>query len=145
MPLPNKRPRAAERPAAVAVPASVAAFLDDAQYVAAFTTLRPDGTLHVAPVRFTWDAHTQLARVMTVASSRKARNLLAAPGSRVALCQVDGFAWVTLEGTGTVVDDPERVALGAKLYARRYWSAPPNPPGRVVIEIAVDRVLHLNA
>ena len=70
--------------------------------------------------------------------------VLAAPGSRVALCQVHGFTWVTLEGTGTVVDDPARVTLGAGLYAKRYWSAPPNPPGRVVIEIAVDRVLHLN-
>ncbi len=82
---------------------------------------------------------------MTVSSSRKARNLLATPGAPVALCQVDGFRWVTLEGTGTVVTDPERVALGARLYAKRYWSAPPTPSDRVVIEIAVDRVLSLNA
>jgi general stress protein 26 len=81
---------------------------------------------------------------MTVATSRKARNLLAAPGGRVALCQVDGFRWVTLEGTAEVVADPARVERGARLYARRYWSAPPTPPGRVVIEIAVDRVLSLN-
>ncbi|MFF4020803.1 pyridoxamine 5'-phosphate oxidase family protein [Streptomyces sp. NPDC001843] len=143
MSLPKQRP-AADHSAAVAVPASVEAFLNDAQHVAAFTTLRPDGTPHVAPVRFTWEARSGLARVMTVAASRKARNLLAAPGSRVALCQVDGFSWVTLEGSGTVVRDPERVELGARLYARRYWSAPPNPPDRVVIEIAVDRVLTLN-
>lgn len=133
-----------QHPAAVAVSASAEAFLTETQHVAAFTTIRPDGTLHAAPVRFTWDAQAGLARVMTVASARKARNLLAAPGSRVALCQADGFTWVTLEGTGTVVRAPERVELGARLYARRYWSAPPNPPGRVVIEIAVDRVLSLN-
>ncbi|CAL9667873.1 TIGR03618 family F420-dependent PPOX class oxidoreductase [Streptomyces sp. Tu 3180] len=138
MPLPQPRP------AAVAVSASLEAFLADPRHVAAFTTIRPDGSPHVAPVRFTWDASCGLARVMTVASSRKARNLLAAPGSRVALCQVDGFAWATLEGTATVVRDPQRVAHGARLYARRYWSAPPAPPGRVVIEIAVDRVLSLN-
>ncbi|MCF3131293.1 pyridoxamine 5'-phosphate oxidase family protein [Streptomyces olivochromogenes] len=131
-------------PAALAVPDSVEAFLHDPKHVAAFTTLRPDGTLHVAPVRFTWHAADGLARVMTVDSSRKARNLLAAPGSRVALCQVDGFTWVTLEGFGTVVRDPARVSRGAQLYAKRYWSAPPSPPGRVVIEIAVDRVIHLN-
>lgn len=133
-----------QRPAAVRVPAEVEAFLNDPAQVAAFTTIRPDGSLHVAPVRFTFDPAAAVARVMTVATSRKARNLLAAPGSRVALCQVHGFTWVTLEGTGTVVDDPARVTLGAGLYAKRYWSAPPNPPGRVVIEIAVDRVLHLN-
>ncbi|RSS31046.1 pyridoxamine 5'-phosphate oxidase family protein [Streptomyces rochei] len=133
------------RPDAVTVPDSVQAFLTGTALVAAFTTMRPDGTPHVAPVRFTWDADAQLARVMTVRSSRKARNLLATPGAPVALCQVDGFRWVTLEGTGTVVTDPERVALGARLYAKRYWSAPPTPTDRVVIEIAVDRVLSLNA
>ncbi|CAL9278406.1 pyridoxamine 5'-phosphate oxidase family protein [Streptomyces rochei] len=133
------------RPDAVTVPDSVQAFLTGTALVAAFTTMRPDGTPHVAPVRFTWDADAQLARVMTVRSSRKARNLLATPGAPVALCQVDGFRWVTLEGTGTVVTDPERVALGARLYAKRYWSAPPTPSDRVVIEIAVDRVLSLNA
>ncbi|GGZ88526.1 MULTISPECIES: pyridoxamine 5'-phosphate oxidase family protein [Streptomyces rochei group] len=133
------------RPDAVTVPDSVQAFLTGTALVAAFTTMRPDGTPHVAPVRFTWDSDAQLARVMTVRSSRKARNLLATPGAPVALCQVDGFRWVTLEGTGTVVTDPERVALGARLYAKRYWSAPPTPSDRVVIEIAVDRVLSLNA
>jgi F420H(2)-dependent biliverdin reductase len=131
-------------PTPVTVSASVEAFLGDARYVAAFTTVRPDGSLHMAPVRFTWDAQSGLARVLTVLSSRKARNLLVAPGSRVALCQVDGFAWVTLEGTGQVVRDPERIAEGVTRYARRYWSAPPNRSGRVVIEIAVDRVLSLN-
>ncbi len=94
------------RPDAVTVPDSVQAFLTGTALVAAFTTMRPDGTPHVAPVRFTWDADAQLARVMTVRSSRKARNLLATPGAPVALCQVDGFRWVTLEGTGTVVTDP---------------------------------------
>ncbi|MEU0163418.1 pyridoxamine 5'-phosphate oxidase family protein [Streptomyces sp. NPDC006261] len=132
-------------PPAVTVSPSVEAFLTDTQHVAAFTTVRPDGSLHVAPVRFTWDAADGLARVMTVISSRKARNVLAAPGGRVALCQVQDFTWVTLEGTATVVADPGRIALGAKRYARRYWSAPPNPPGRVVVEITVDRVLSLNA
>ncbi|MEU6406801.1 pyridoxamine 5'-phosphate oxidase family protein [Streptomyces sp. NPDC046985] len=125
--------------------ASIEAFLAAPQHVAALTTVRPDGTLHTAPVRFTWDAAAGLARVMTVASSRKARNLLASPGSRVALCQVHGFVWVTLEGAGAVVTDPARTAEGVRRYAERYRSAPPNPPGRVVIEIEVDRVLSLNA
>lgn len=115
-----------------------------APHVGTLTTLRPDGSLHAAPVRFTWDAGTGLARVLTVASSRKARNLIAAPGSRVALCQVDGFSWVTLEGTATVSQDPRRVAEGVRRYAGRYWSSPPSPADRVVVEIAVDRVLSLN-
>ncbi|WP_327257934.1 pyridoxamine 5'-phosphate oxidase family protein [Streptomyces sp. NBC_01244] len=133
-----------QRAGAPQVSSSVEAFLNDPEHVGVLTTVRPDGTLHTAPVRFTWDGTAGLVRVLTVASSRKARNLLTGPGGRVAICQVQGFAWVTLEGAGTVVREPGRVAEGVKRYARRYWSAPPNPPGRVVIEIEVDRVLTLN-
>jgi hypothetical protein len=93
-------------------------------------------------VRFTWDEGTRLARVLTVASSRKARNL--AGGGRAALCQVAGFRWVTLEGPATVSADPLRVDEGVRRYTERFQSPPPDPPGRVVIEIAVDRIMKLN-
>ncbi|TYB50640.1 pyridoxamine 5'-phosphate oxidase [Nonomuraea sp. PA05] len=127
--------------------------------VATLTTLRPDGTPHVVPVRFTWDRESGLARVLTVATSRKARNLTttpatpaalpvpatpATPGGRAALCQVAGFRWLTLEGRATVSHDPHRIAEATTRYTHRYLSPPPAPPGRVVIEIAVDRFLHLN-
>ncbi|MGO4428430.1 pyridoxamine 5'-phosphate oxidase, partial [Streptomyces sp. MCAF7] len=49
--------------------------------------------------------------------------------------------------SATVHDAPDRVAEGARRYTARYGApppAPPAPPGRVVIEIAVDRVTHLN-
>ncbi|TMR23456.1 TIGR03618 family F420-dependent PPOX class oxidoreductase [Nonomuraea turkmeniaca] len=110
--------------------------------VATLTTLRPDGSPHVVAVRFAWDGDAALARVLTVATSRKARNLVR--GGRAALCQVDGFRWVTLEGAATVSDDPTRVAEAARRYTQRYGSPPPAPPGRVVIEIAVDRTMTLN-
>ncbi|MGN9843932.1 pyridoxamine 5'-phosphate oxidase family protein [Nonomuraea sp. H19] len=120
---------------------SVESFLAE-PHVATLTTLRPDGSPHVVAVRFTWDADAAIARVLTVSTSRKARNL-AAPG-RTALCQVEGFRWVTLEGAATVSDDPRQVAEAARRYTERYGSPPPNPPGRVVIEIAVDRTMTLN-
>lgn len=123
--------------------AAVAAFLAEPR-VCTVTTMRPDGSPHVVPVRFTWDADAGLARILTVASSRKARNVRARPGGPVAICQVDGFRWITLEGAATVSDDPEKVAEGVRRYTRRYLAPPPAPPGRVVIEIAVDNVLRLN-
>lgn len=126
-----------------ALPTSAETFLAEPR-VATLTTVRTDGSPHVVVVRFTWDGEAHLARVMTVAASRKVRNLLAAPDRRSALCQVDGFRWITLEGTATVSDEPARVAEGARRYTRRYLSPPPAPPGRVVIEIAVDRVMSLN-
>ena len=122
---------------------SIEEFLAE-DHIGTLTTIRPDGSPHVAPVRFTWDGTAGVVRVMTVLSSSKARNLIANPGGRAALCQTQGFRWVTLEGTALVSEDPARVTEGALRYARRYGSGPPNPPGRVVIEIAVDRVMSLN-
>jgi len=125
------------------LPAAIEAFLAE-NHVCTLTTVRPDGSPHVVPVRFTWDGKAGLARVMTVVSRRKVRNLLASPGSRASVCQAVGTRWITLEGLATVSDNPARIAEGVRRYARRYCSPPPNPPGLVVIEIAVDRVLGLN-
>lgn len=102
------------------------------------TTLRPDGTPHVVPVGFTWDAGEGLVRVITGRSSRKARNLAA--GGRAVVCQVDRGRWATLEGTAVVRDDPARVALGVDAYTRRY-RPPRENPDRVVIEVRVDRAM----
>lgn len=94
---------------------------------ATFTTLRPDGTPHVAPVRFTFDIATGLARVTTRTGARKARNITAGgPVARVALCQADGFRRTTIEGRATVTDDPDRIAEAVRrrtareAYLRRY-------------------------
>ncbi|MET7372572.1 pyridoxamine 5'-phosphate oxidase family protein [Micromonospora arida] len=114
-------------------------------HVGTFTTLRPDGAPHVTAIRFTWDPDAGLARVLTVASARKARNITGhTPGARVALCQVAGFRWLTLEGAATLSVDPERIAEGVRRYLDRYGSAPPAPPDRVVIDIEVDRLVGLN-
>ncbi len=110
-------------------------------HLCTFVTIRPDGSPHAVPVRFTWDAGSGLVRIMTVATRRKVRNLLARPGERVSLCQVEGSRWLTLEGTALATDDAARVAEGARRYTRRYWSPPPNPHGLVVIEVAIDRVM----
>src|SRR3954471_15549295 len=97
------------------LPDEVAAFLDE-RHLATLTTLRHDGSPHVVAVGFTWDAAAGLARIITFAPSRKARNLAFAPGGRAAVCQVDGGRWLTLEGTAVVTDDAERVAEAVRRY-----------------------------
>lgn len=94
-------------------------FLDEPA-IATLTTFRPDGSPHVVPVSFSWDAETRLVRIMVGAESKKAKNLIAAPGSRAAVCQAQGGGWVTLEGTATVTTEAERVAEGRKRYINRY-------------------------
>lgn len=120
--------------------AAIEAFLAEPKS-ATLTTFRPDGSPHVVPVHFTWDSEARIARVMVAPDSRKVRNVIAAPGGRVALCQVSGRGWITLEGTATASTDPERVAEGKRRCIERY-SRPTR--GLVVIEIAVDRVMSRN-
>lgn len=122
-----------------ALPEEVLAFLAE-RHLATLTTLRPDGSPHVVAVGFTWDEDTGLARVITFARARKARNVAASPGGRAAVCQVDGGRWLTMEGTATLTDDPDRCAEAVRRYAERYRQ-PKERPDRVAIEIRVDRVL----
>lgn len=109
-------------------------------HLATLTTLRADGTPHVVAVGFTWDRDAAIVRVITWAGSRKARNVAERQGSAAAVCQVDRGRWLTLEGSATVTDDPDRVADAVRRYAERYRE-PKQRDDRVVIEIAVDRVL----
>ena len=121
-----------------ALPAGVLSFLAE-RHLATLTTLRPDGTPHVVAVGFTWDDDAGLVRVITNGTSKKARNV--ADGSaRAVVAQVEGRRWLSLEGVPTVSDDPDRVAEAVRRYAERY-RPPAENPRRVVIEIAVDRVL----
>ncbi|MGW2371837.1 MULTISPECIES: pyridoxamine 5'-phosphate oxidase family protein [Kitasatospora] len=123
--------------------------LDDAflafwreRHISTLTTTRPDGTPHVVPVGVTFDPATGTARVITSRTSRKARNVAAAgpEGLPVAVCQVDRARWSTLEGVAVVREEPEQVTDAERRYAERYRT-PRENPDRVVIEIAVERVL----
>ncbi len=101
---------------------------------------RPDGSIHQVPVGVTLDAERRVARVICDGASYKARNLAARAGTRVAVSQVEGRRWSTLEGVARVSRDPGAVAEAERRYEERY-RRPRQNPNRVVIEIAVDRVL----
>jgi F420H(2)-dependent biliverdin reductase len=109
------------------------------RHLATLTTLRADGSPHVVPVGVTFDAATSTARVITSGTSAKARHVRDGQ-ARVAVCQVDGARWLTLEGTAVVKDDADSVADAVERYAQRYRQPRVNP-ARVVIEISVDQVL----
>lgn len=108
------------------------------RHLATLTTLRRTGRPHVVPVGFTFDPAAGVARVITSGPSVKARNLAANPWA--SLCQVDGRRWITLEGSGRVVDEPAAVRDAEARYERRYRTPRPNPR-RVVLVLDVVRVL----
>lgn len=113
------------------------AFLTE-RHLATLTTFRADGSAHVVPVGFTWDAAAGLARVITSGGSQKAANVRR--DGRAVLCQLDGGRWLTLEGSARVAEDPAAVAEAVRRYAVRY-RVPRDNPQRVAIEVTVHRVL----
>ncbi|MEU6220584.1 TIGR03618 family F420-dependent PPOX class oxidoreductase [Streptomyces sp. NPDC047022] len=113
------------------------------RHLCTLTTLRPDGSPHVVPVGVTYDPEARLARVIASVTSAKVRHVATAgpEGARVAVCQVDGRRWATLEGLARVRRDPERIAEAERRYAERYGRTPRPNPSRVVIEIELTRAL----
>lgn len=117
--------------------ASVVDFLRE-RHLAVLVTQRADGSPHAVAVGFTYDSETRIARVITRAGSVKAAN--AARGGRAAVTQVDGPRWLTLEGKVRLVSEPTEVRHAEAMYAQRYRE-PAARTDRVVVEIAVDRIL----
>ncbi|CAL9277561.1 MULTISPECIES: pyridoxamine 5'-phosphate oxidase family protein [Streptomyces] len=121
---------------------------DDAEFTAFWqerrvcflSTPRADGTPHLVPVGVTYDHATRTARVITSRGTAKVRNVERAASPVVAVGQVDGRRWSTLEGVATVRYDAEAVRDAEARYAARYRRPRANPE-RVVVEIAVRRFL----
>ncbi|MBO3673545.1 pyridoxamine 5'-phosphate oxidase family protein [Streptomyces sp. NEAU-YJ-81] len=113
------------------------------RHVCTLTTPRPDGTPHVVPVGVTYDPEAGLARVIANRHSRKVAHVRAAGegGARVAVCQLAGRRWATLEGLAVVREDPELIAEAVRRYAERYERTPRPNPDRVLIEIALTRAM----
>ncbi|MEU3374425.1 pyridoxamine 5'-phosphate oxidase family protein [Streptomyces sp. NPDC006711] len=115
------------------------------RHICTLTTHRPDGSPHVVPVGATYDPQAGIARVITSGTSRKAANVAAAAaadplGARVALCQLEGARWATLEGRAFVRREPELIADAEARYAERYRTPRVNPE-RVLIEIRLTRAM----
>jgi PPOX class probable F420-dependent enzyme len=109
------------------------------RHLCTLTTLRADGSPHVVAVGATLDPAAGLARVISSGTSAKVRHVRAG-ADRVAICQVDGARWSTVEGRAVIRDDPASVAEAERRYAARYRPPRPNPR-RVVIEVTVTGVL----
>jgi PPOX class probable F420-dependent enzyme len=107
-------------------------------HLGTLTTLRHDGSPHVAPVGFTYDHDRRVVRIITFERAQKVRNL--SHGGRAAVSQVDGRRWLTLEGDARVARDEASVAAAVAAYTARYRT-PSDRTDRVAIEIVVDRAM----
>ena len=108
------------------------------RHLCTVTTVRADGGLHVTPMGIVLDPERGLAWGITSGRSHKARNLRG--GGPIAVCQVDGRWWSTLEGRGEVLEDEDSVAEAVRRYAGRYRQ-PRGNPLRVALRIQLTRLL----
>jgi len=123
-------------PIPITAPALLAFWTE--RHLCTLTTLRADGSPHVVAVGATLDPDAGLARVISSSTSAHVRHVGHSP--RVAICQVDGARWSTVEGLATIVAEPAAVALAEARYAERYRVPRPNPR-RVAIEVRITRIL----
>jgi PPOX class probable F420-dependent enzyme len=108
------------------------------RHLCTVTTLRADGSPHVVPMGVVLDAEARVAWGITSRTSQKVANLRRNP--TVAVCQVDGRRWSTLEGQAEVRDDAAAVAEAVGRYAERYRQ-PRENPARVAIRIELTGVI----
>lgn len=110
------------------------------RHLCTVTTLRADGSPHVVPMGVVLDPDTDSAWAITSGRSVKVRHLEQPGGGSIAVCQVDGRRWSTLEGLAEVRRDAASVREAEGRYASRY-RVPRENPERVALRIQIGRVL----
>ena len=126
----------------------VRAFLLHATRTGKLATVRPDGRPHIAPIWFILDGDTLI--FTTWHTTVKAKNIR--QNANVSLCVDDEnppFAYATLEGTATLLDDLEQLKVWATRIAARYMG--PNlaeafgnrnaVPGELVVRLTPTKVI----
>ena len=106
------------------------------RHIGTLSTMAPWGGIHAVAVGFT--LHGGLLRIITSRDSQKVRNVRR--DGTATISQVDGARWLSFQGTATVHDDPDEVALAVGLYAERYRQPRVNPL-RVTIILTPSRLM----
>ena len=111
------------------------------RHLCTVTTIRPDGSLHVTPMGIALDVPGRRAWGITFASSVKVRNLTQGEQPRwVAIGQISGPHWASLEGVASIHTEAEIVAEAERRYAQRYRQPGPRAD-RVALVVELTRVM----
>ncbi|MEU2110114.1 PPOX class F420-dependent oxidoreductase [Streptomyces sp. NPDC019507] len=123
------------------------AFVSQGTRTAKLTTVRADGSPHIAPVWFLLDGDELLFN--TGKETVKGRNM--ARDGRVALCVDDDrppFSFVVVQGRAEISEDPEQLRHWATRIAARYmgedraeeFGARNGVPGELLVRVRVEKV-----
>jgi PPOX class probable F420-dependent enzyme len=125
------------------------AFVSHGTRTATLSTVRADGSPHIAPVWFLLDGDTHLI-FNTGKGTVKGRNL--ARDGRIALCVDDDrppFAYVVIQGQAELIEDLPQVRESATRIAARYmgeeraeeFGARNGVPGELLVRVRITKVL----
>ncbi|MFJ6947033.1 PPOX class F420-dependent oxidoreductase [Streptomyces wuyuanensis] len=123
------------------------AFLGQGTRTAKLSTVRADGSPHIAPVWFLLDGDDMV--FSTGKETVKGRNL--ARDGRVALCVEDDrppFSFVVVQGRAELSEDPEQLRQWATRIAARYmgedraeeYGARNGVPGELLVRVRAEKV-----
>ncbi|MGW6054880.1 PPOX class F420-dependent oxidoreductase [Streptomyces sp. NPDC055189] len=126
------------------------AFVSRGTRTGKLSTVRADGSPHIAPIWFLLDGDKLVFNTGT--ETVKGRNL--ARDGRIALCVDDDkppFAFVVLQGQARLSDDLEEVRHWATRLAARYmgegraeeFGARNGVPGELLVRVRIDKVVAL--
>ncbi|MEV0261990.1 PPOX class F420-dependent oxidoreductase [Streptomyces sp. NPDC050617] len=126
------------------------AFLSESTRTAKVSTVRADGSPHIAPVWFLLDGDDLVFN--TGADTVKGRNL--ARDSRISICVDDDrppFSFVTLQGRAELIDDLAEVRAWAARIGARYMGEERGEefgerngvPGELLVRVRIDKVVAL--
>lgn len=125
-------------------------FVSEGTHTAKLSTVRADGSPHIAPVWFLLDGDDIVFN--TGADTVKGRNM--ARDGRVSLCVDDDrppFSFVTLQGRAELSDRLEEVRDWATRIAARYmgedlaeqYGARNGVPGELLVRVRIEKVIAL--
>ncbi|MGW0794296.1 PPOX class F420-dependent oxidoreductase [Streptomyces sp. NPDC002692] len=128
------------------------AFVSEGTRTAKLSTVRADGSPHVAPIWFLLDGNHLVFN--TGKETVKGRNL--ARDGRVALCVDDDrppFAFVVLEGRAELSEDPEELRHWAARIGGRYmgedraeeFGKRNGVPGELLVRVRIDKAVAFSA
>ncbi|MEU6674510.1 PPOX class F420-dependent oxidoreductase [Streptomyces sp. NPDC046853] len=128
------------------------AFVSRGTRTGKLSTVRADGSPHIAPIWFLLDGDELVFNTGT--ETVKGRNL--ARDGRIALCVDDDeppFAFVVLQGQARLSDDLDEVRHWATRLAARYmgearaeeFGARNGVPGELLVRVRIDKVVALAA
>jgi PPOX class probable F420-dependent enzyme len=126
------------------------AFISEGTRTGKLSTVRADGSPHIAPVWFLLDGDDLI--FMTGRNTVKGRNL--ARDCRVAICVDDErppFDFVTLQGRAELSDDLDTLRVWATRIAARYMGADRaqeygdrnGVPGEVLVRVRIEKAVAL--